>query len=205
MDVIEAIRARRSIRRFKTEPVPRALVERLLEAATLAPSGKNLQPWSFLVLEGEKKNRAAAILLEIVERRRIRGEPTGSAEASARVMTEAPVTILVYDRVWRTDLPGPPGIEDPEPITDDGIGNRPLNIVDLQSIGAAIQNMLLAAQDLGLGTLWICDALLAHEEIGGLVGRQQALIAAIAVGYPAESPGVRPRRHWRELTEWMGR
>lgn len=56
MDISQAISQRRSIRRFEDKPVPRELIEKILYAATLAPSGKNAQPWRFIVLEGKKKD-----------------------------------------------------------------------------------------------------------------------------------------------------
>ena len=47
------------------------------------------------------------------------------------------------------------------------------DVVDIQSVGAAIQNMLLAAQDLGLGSLWICDVFYAYEQLSSLAGRER--------------------------------
>ncbi len=197
MHVVEAIGARRSIRRFKSDPVPRALIEKLIEAAVKAPSGKNLQPWSFVVLQGERKDQVAGILAEAVQRLNAAGMPTGSAEGSARIMRQAPVTILVFDRLWDPREGGDPG-------TETAAGSRPWNLVDVQSIGAAIQNSLLAAAEAGLGTLWICDVLFAYREISRSVGREnQALIAAVSLGYADEAPEARPRRPWRELIEWI--
>lgn len=197
MDVVEAIGARRSIRRFTDKTVPRVLVERLLEAAIKAPSGKNLQPWSFVVLEGEKKNRVAGILAETVRQVKAAGGPTGSGEGSAKIIRQAPVTILIFDRLWNPQEDGEPGIET-------ATGSRPWNLVDIQSIGAAIQNLLLAAQEAGLGTLWICDVFFAYHEISRFVGRaNQALVAAVSLGYAGETPEPRPRQPWREMTEWL--
>lgn len=199
MEVSEAIRARRSIRRFKDKPVPREMVERILEAAGRAPSGKNLQPWRFVVLEGKRKEGLVAVMTEAIKRARAAGWPLGSTEGSARIMGQAPVTILVFDPLWdprRQD--GKPGEESPD-------GDRPANVVDIQSVGAAIQNMLLEAQGLGLGTLWICDVFIAFDEIRDYVGRaDQFLIAAVAVGYADESPAPRARKPVDEVTEWLG-
>ncbi len=74
----------------------------------------------------------------------------------------------------------------------------------MQSIGAAIQNMLLAAVELGLGSLWICDVLYAEREIAILLNRKEELVAVIAIGYAAEEPLARPRKSWREMTKWEG-
>ncbi len=75
----------------------------------------------------------------------------------------------------------------------------------LQSIGGAIQTMLLAAQVLGVGSLWICDVLYCEDEINACFGHgADTLVAAVSLGYAAESPRARPRRPWQEVTEWQG-
>jgi nitroreductase len=78
-----------------------------------------------------------------------------------------------------------------------------MDIVDTQSIGAAIQNMLLAALDRGLGTLWICDVFYATEELCEWLGDNHLMIAAVSVGYPDEAPAPRPRMSVDEVTRWL--
>ncbi|MGI6667008.1 MAG: nitroreductase family protein [Bacillota bacterium] len=191
MDVSEAISQRRSIRKFDDRPVPREMIEKMLHAATLAPSGKNAQPWRFIVLEGEKKDEVVDILERSVTSLKEAGLPTGSAEYSARTMRRAPVAIFVLNP-RRTA----------QEFKDrwDQLGC----LVDTQSVGAAIQNMLLQATALGLGTLWICDVFFADSEIGRYFDTGDELIAAVSVGYPAETPAPRPRKSWQEVTTWLG-
>lgn len=188
MNTLDAISQRRSIRRFKDTPVPRAMIEKILEAATRAPSAKNRQPWRFVVLQGAAKDRLAQLMLEGAARLKAMGEDSGSCEWSARVVAHAPVTILVFNTAHAHD-----GLFFENPI---------YNAPDIQSIGAAIQNMLLAAEELGLGSLWIADVLYAYCAIREWIGTRQELVAAVALGYPDEAPGPRPRKPWRELTEW---
>ncbi len=73
------------------------------------------------------------------------------------------------------------------------------DVVDIQSIGASIQNMLLAAQDLGIGSLWMCDVFYAYEELSAWLGAEGEMIAAVAFGYPAETPAARPRKPLSEI------
>lgn len=190
MDVMQAISDRRSIRKFEDRPVSRELVEAVLDAAIKAPSGKNSQPWRFVVVRGEQKSR----LVDIMERRvalvKASGFNTGSAENSARIMRQAPVLILVFDPYWTPD-------EVPDRV------GRLMDIVAIQSIGAAIQNMLLAATGFDLGTLWICDVLFAQQEIAEFAGFKGGLVAAVSIGYPAESPAARSRKPRQEVTAWM--
>ena len=63
--------------------------------------------------------------------------------------------------------------------------------------------MLLAAQELGLGSLWICDVFAAYEGLCRWLGEKSALIAAVSLGYPAESPSARPRKPVSEVTRWL--
>jgi nitroreductase len=78
-----------------------------------------------------------------------------------------------------------------------------METVDTQSIGAAIQNMLLAAQAIGLGTLWICDVWSAYQQLEEWLGESGELVAAVALGYPDEQPAARPRRPLSEVVRWF--
>lgn len=192
MELYEVIARRRSIRKFqKDRPVPRELVDKLLEAAIKSPSACNRQPWHFLVLEGKAKDELVKVFTDEVRRLRKAGEDTGSALASARTMAQAPVAILVYDPLWR-------------PGDDRGGPARVGYLMDTQSVGAAIQNLLLAATAEGLGSLWIGDTFVAEEAIGRFLHREDEMVAAVAIGWPDESPSPRPRRPRGEVSDWVG-
>jgi nitroreductase len=119
------------------------------------------------------------------------GVPLGSAEWTARVMERAPVTVFVYNEDAAVDACA----LDLYAM----VGSLPA----VQSIGAAIQNMLLAAHELGVGSLWICDVFYAYRELTAWLGETHQMIAAVSLGYPAESPGPRPRKPVREVTTWV--
>lgn len=188
MDTFDAIAGRRSIRRFKDTPVPRQMIEQILSAAAQAPSAKNRQPWRFVVLEGQGREKLARLMEEGAAFQRGRGENAGSCEHSARVVRQAPVTIVVFNAAHEHE-----GL-----VFDHVTYNAP----DIQSIGGMVQTMLLAAEALGLGTLWICDVLYAYPSIREWLGRKQELVTAVSLGYADEAPSARPRTDWRELTEW---
>jgi nitroreductase len=189
MDVTQAIKQRRSIRRFKEQPIPRELIEQLLHAATLAPSAKNSQPWRFIVLQGEARDHLADLMLARVEELRSQGLNSGSAAYSARTIKQAPVTIIFID----TDMTA---AED-----HNGMG-RVWSLVDTQSVTAALQTMILAAEEAGLGTLWICDVLLADQQIREWLGCEQEMVAALTLIYADEAPAPRARKPWQDVTEW---
>ncbi len=189
MEVMEAVARRRSIRRFKGDPVARELIGKVLAAAVLAPSAKNLQPWRFVVLEGTAREKLARLMVEGAESLEGRGEQTGSCRSSARIVAQAPATVVVFNTAYQHD-----GL-----IFDHVTYNAP----DIQSIGGMVQTMLLAAEDLGLGTLWICDVLYAYPSIREWLGGRDELVTAVSLGYADEAPAARSRKPWQQVTSWV--
>lgn len=187
MDTLDAITDRRSIRKFQDRKVPREFIEKILELTVKAPSGKNRQPWRFVVLEGNKKDELVDIMTNVVEVLNKEGLDTGSCRGTIKVIEQAQVIIFVFNAYSRLEKDY----------------NNYRWLTDIQSIGGAIQTMILAAQDLGLGTLWICDVFYADREICSWLNRDDELVAAVAIGYADESPYPRPRKHWKDITEWM--
>lgn len=188
MNTLEAITRRRSIRKFKDTPVPDEIIVRILSAAIQAPSGKNRQPWRFIVVKEDKRPEMVRIMREAIDGFKAQGMDTGSSEWTAGVMEQAPVTIFVFNAYGENADRDEPSL---------------MNVVDVQSIGAAIQNLLLAALDLGLGTLWICDVYYAYEELCAWVGETHQMVAAVALGYADEQPRARPRKALNEVTTWL--
>jgi nitroreductase len=191
MNTLEAIAARRSIRKFKDTEISGEALQTILTAAIQAPSGKNQQPWRFIVVKGEKRTEMMQVMRAGIANMRAQGENMGSSEWTANVMDQAPVTVFVFD---------PDGLYPWMPHSTDHNFNA---VVNIQSIGAAIQNMLLAAQDLGLGSLWICDVFYAYEGLCSWLGEKGALIAAISFGYPDENPAPRPRKSFGEVVRYL--
>lgn len=79
---------------------------------------------------------------------------------------------------------------------------RIYEVCNIQSISAAIQNMLLAATEKGIGSLWVCDIFFAYKELCQWLQVEGELIAAIAFGYPNEFPNERPRKDIDCVVEW---
>jgi len=186
VNTLEAIAGRRSIRQFKEIPLSDDVLKQILEAGTQAPSGKNRQPWRFVVVKEAKRAEMIRIMRKAIAREKEQGEDTGSSEWTANSMEQASVTVFVFN--------GYAEREEAHTVWD---------VVDGQSIGAAIQNMLLAAHDLGVGSLWICDVFYAYNELCDWLGQTHAMIAAVSLGYPDEDPPARPRQSVAEVTEWF--
>lgn len=187
MDVIRAIEGRRSIRKFQDKKVEKEIIEKILELATKAPSGKNRQPWRFIVLQNSKKDELVSIMEDALNQYKKHNKPTGSFELSINSIKEASAVVLVFNVFSNVE-------ED---------YNHYRLLTDTQSIGAAVQTMLLAAQDFELGTLWICDIFHCDKEICSWLNRKDELVAAVAIGYPNQSPYPRPRKLSEEVISWM--
>ena len=189
MNTLEAIAGRRSIRKFKNTPLSDEIIVDILQATIQAPSGKNRQPWHFYVVKDDKRAKMIEIMRAGIEKHKAEGSSPGSSENSARIMEQAPVTIFVFN-----------------PYHDhkqQSWFEAALNVVDVQSVGAAIQNMHLAAQDMGIGALWICDVFYAIEELSAWLGETHQMIAAVSLGYADEKPDARPRKPVEEVTTWL--
>nr|WP_312291502.1 nitroreductase [Clostridium chromiireducens] len=187
MDVIRAIEERRSIRKFQDKTVPKDIIEKILESAIKAPSGKNRQPWRFIVLQNNKKDELVSIMKDALNQHNERNKPTGSFELSINSINEASAVVLVFNAFSNFE-------ED---------YNHYRWLTDTQSIGAAIQTLILAAQDFKLGTLWICDIFHCNKEICSWLNCKEELVAAVAIGYPSQSPYPRPRKSLDEVTKWI--
>lgn len=194
VDAFGAIEKRRSIRRFSDKPLPREVVERILQAGIEAPSAKNAQPWRFVVVQGNAKAemlRAMDAGLAKTEREFAKELPWFKwTKVTARIMRQAPVTVFVLN----------PAI-DGLPL-DISIAEKLQGLALTQSVGAAIQNMCLAATALDIGSLWICDIFYAYDELAEWLGTTNQMVAAVSFGYALESPERRPRKQLSEVTEW---
>lgn len=191
---IQAIETRRSIRKFKPDAVPRAMMEQILEAARLAPSSCNNQTWKFLVLGPESKERALNAMDMGIRARMASGgsrQTLAGAANTLRIMRSAPEVVLVVN-----PTAGPMQAE------VDGMEHA-MELLDTVSVGAAIENMLLEADSLGLGTLWIGFTIVAYDEIVREMNIDGQLLCAVAVGYPNEQPPARPRKSFDEIVEWL--
>lgn len=192
--MLKEITERRSVRKFKPDIIPEAAIEEILLAGSLAPSAKNRQPWKFIITEDGSREELLAAMKAGLARERVDPllpESTAGmadAENTLKIMRQAPTLIFVMD-IYGSGLDAS--------LTAD---EREFEICNTLSIGAAIQNMILAAQNLGIGSLWICNTCFAQRELNALLGGE--LRAALALGYPAEDPPARPRKNMRDITEW---
>ena len=181
MDFDRVLRERHSVRAYSPRDVPHDVLERVLDAASFAPSALNEQPWRFFVATGEARAKVGEIM------------------AQSTVYLEDYMELLGpegYERAseWYTDLGGCPAVVAVAmPVSDDELThlNRTL------SVGAGIENVLLAVTNEGLGACSITFSFWLRDELARAleVPEDREIVALIAMGYPAEEPVAPPHSH----------
>jgi nitroreductase len=192
MDIKEAIVFRRSIRRYKPDEIPRDALLELLDAARLAPSGTNHQPWRFVVV------RDPAVKAEI-----------RAAAFDQKFLTQAPIVLAccadlsVYGRDTRRRVEelAASGALNPDRVKEYPGFSAPMDAATLEryqsqalfNVALAMENIVLRAVSLGLGTCIVQH--MSARRVASVLGLPETLIvgALMAVGYPAEDPRARPR------------
>ena len=182
--VLDAIKERRSVRKYLARPVPQEAIEEVLVAAGWAPSAHNAQPWRFIILaDALVKRELAEAMAESwaadIAKDGLNIEPEKFKFRVERFAT-APVLILAC-------------------LTMDGMDNfsdekrqKCERDLAMQSLAAALQNMLLAAHAKGLGACWFCAPGFCKETVRKVLKIPDEVEpeALIAMGYPAEEPPV---------------
>ena len=174
MDVIDLIKSRRSVRKLKPDPVPDEVVMKLLEAARWAPSWANTQCWEFIVVKDPKvKAELSDVLI-----------PPGNPAKNA--VANAPVVIAVLGKK------GVSGFYRGFAVTNKGDWL-------MFDVALAVQNLVLEAHALGLGTVIV--GALDFEKASKIlnVPPDVELVALIPVGYPDESPQAPPRKKLSDM------
>lgn len=222
MDIVEAITMRKSIRAYKPDPVPKDVLERILELASRAPSAMNTQPWEFAVLSGEVLNNVSQANLELL-RSGVPPEPEHVVTSWPRESLYRQRQVDLAKQLFRLmDIPR----EDTDRRAkwlERGFRyfDAPAAIIvfvdrclsesgPLLDIGALIQNICLVALDFGLGTC-IEDQGVAYPEVLRKYARipnSKRIIAAIAIGYPDPDFPANKVHSGREpiqnVTTWLG-
>ena len=187
MDAITAIMKRTSVRRFRSNPVSRELIERVLECAVRAPNHKLTEPWRFVVLTGRARDRFA----EIRARHRLkRFTDPESVEARAAA-----------DKVKRDAAETPAYIVILVAVSDDEITREE----DYAAAMMATANIVTAAQSLGLGTYLRTGGVMRDPTLLELAEVPQSfrVVGILSLGYPADEESPRRRKPATEVTRWL--
>ncbi len=185
-NTLKTIRHRHSVRQFRDDPVDEDTLYTVLDAANRAPSAHNQQSWRFIIIRGEKKSE----LTSLVSRRSSDFHKPVSTilRMASRTMASAPVVVAVMstgqiiengDQLFRVDK------------------SEALDFfrtLEIQSSSAAVENLLLAATSLGLGSVWLGILLVLKEEILDFLQESHGeFMAVVPLGYPRK-PMEGPRK-----------
>ncbi len=211
MDVVEAIRTRKTVRRFSSRQVADGLIEGILDAARRAPSASNTQPWRFIVVRagtrraalaeaafGQKAVSTAPVVIVVC------GDPAAMKRAAqmerwvefrrAGIDEELAVTGVI-DAVRRVELVREKEIE--------RVGEEYAIAVSLASnVAIAVSFMTLQAHEMGLGSCWI--GAFSREEVRKIAEVPDSIevLWLLALGYPDIAPAERPRKPIAELVRY---
>ena len=195
----EFLRSRRSVRSFRPDPIPEAVLQRIIETATYAPSAHNKQPWRFIVLTGSDARSRLAKAITGKFRFDMLADGTSDAEIQARVertvrrVKEAPVVIVLCRDVTQVNS------------QPDAIRQEAEATMGIQSVALAGLQLLLAAQVEGLGGTWICWPLFTLQATRAALElpadwEPQAMIF---LGYSAEQPVTPERKPIQEIVRYL--
>ena len=189
MNTMEALLTRRSIRRYKPDPIPEQDLREILAAGAAAPSAVNMQHWYFVAVQSPEAMQEIRDIMggvvdkfrPVLEERFSRNpEQVGITNRFMSTLGGAPVCLLAF--LLKPDYPDRDGA--------------------MQSVSAAIENVLLAAWDKGIGSCWMS----APQRMGfgpafqaRFAPDKGEFVAMITLGYPDQQPKMPPRRDGRYL------
>jgi nitroreductase len=188
LEVREAIESRRSVARVKADPVPKAMIEEILESAVHAPNHRITEPWRFHVFAGKGRGEFARARAELA---RIQAEAESEEEeyVAGRISRErkkafrAPVVIAVISKGGRDEVE---------------------TLENYAACAAAVQNMQLSAHALGLGVIWRTGPVAYHPYMRDFFGLENGdkIVAYLYVGYPDVIERPRRRQPASTRTVW---
>ncbi len=174
---LQSISHRRSIRMFQDTPIDENLIRKILDAANQAPSAHNQQAWRFIVLQGAKKEALSDLVVE--HSARFEKPASSILRMSSRSIKNAPLVIAVVNTGAL--------IEHGSHLfkINQDMGKDFFRTMEIQSSAAAVENLLIAATSLGLGTVWLGVLYLIKDEVREFLGEAKGeFMAVVPVGYP---------------------
>ena len=195
-ETISTIHNRRSVRQFRDCPVEDHLIEKVLDAANRAPSAHNQQAWRFIVIQGRKKSDLAKL---VSQKAPDFNKPISTIlRMAARTIASAPTVIAVMNtgqfiangsslfRVNRQDA------------------LDFFRTMEIQSSAAAVENLLLAANSLGLGSLWLGILYVVKDEVMEFIHESAGeFMAIVPIGYPAKIPEGPQKKPLDEVIKYL--
>lgn len=205
MELKDVLEQRKSVRKFKDEEVPTEILRKMVKAAGMAPSINNSQPWKFIAIT----NRMLLVNMSLAVKNKLKeifGEKVDFEKEIARRKVEwfstffadVPAVIAVVGEPYKAEA---------EQLLLGSIDSEKLNEMrnypNFQTIGAAVENMLLAAVDLGYGGCWLTGPLVAKKELEELLNIKEPnyLACLVVVGKPNDTSIPKVKKSITEIFE----
>jgi len=203
MEFKEVVESRSSVRSFKADKVKSEDLREMVRLGAMAPSVNNYQPWKFIVIT----NNALLQKMANIVAEKISALPVNNSQSASNIISQvewfatffrqAPSLIALTMDKSETVLEKSVTLS---PVEINSMRNFP----DIQSAGACIQNILLAASDLGYGACWLSAPMMAKQELEKILEIQNSssLMAFVAVGRAIHPPKPKTRKNIDEILSW---
>jgi nitroreductase len=182
MDVLKLIKQRSTTRHYTNKPISQTALKKILEAGIWGPALHHFQPWKFVIIKDvaliKKINRMVEKKLEDIN------TPTFLLYPTIKTMANSKLLICVYNTKDFTRII--------ERFNKEYF--KKAELAEISAIAAAIQNMLLEAENLGIGTCWLDMPLFCREEINKLLKIKDEMVAVLTLGYPLSKGKRSPRK-----------
>lgn len=206
MELKDAIQTRRSVRKYRSEPVSKEIILELLEAASLAPSATNRQPWEFVVVHRSYLDSLDQVLREAFTER-ISGISEDAMRQAIKDLSipvdENGDKLKGLGHFYRTLGGAPIAIVVCVPKESDPWAWKNC----ISDAAAAIENLILAACDKGLGTCWLTGPLKTRARMIASfldIAEDFEIAAIVALGYPDHNPAMPPKKDIHQKIKWLG-
>ena len=203
MEFKQVVESRSSVRSFKADKVKSEDLREMVRLGAMAPSVNNYQPWKFIVIT----NNALLQKMANIVAEKISALPVNNSQSASNIISQvewfatffrqAPALIALTMDKSETVLEKSVTLS---PVEINSMRNFP----DIQSAGACIQNILLAASDLGYGACWLSAPMMAKQELEKILEIQNSssLMAFVAVGRAIHPPKPKTRKNIDEILSW---
>ena len=189
METSKCILARRSVRKYSNCEISDSELEKIITSGIYAPSAKNRQPWHSIV--NNMKQGMETLYKKYLARNIVRSEILNAKNSLVSMKESSAIIFIACEKKYKQSY-------------DDGVNwymsATDMEVTDVLSIGAAIQNILLTATELGYGTLWICDIFYSYPEIIEFLNTDYAILSAICIGKSSENTKRTSRNSYKSVT-----
>jgi len=208
MDFKLVVEQRASVRNFTDEAIPEESIKEIIKCAGMAPCVSGKETWKFIAVMNKDvmtkmssavKNKYNEILPKDDDR--VTENVKRTVEMFSSFFTKAPVVAAVLAEPYTAIIDK---VIENSSFTHEQI-NKLRNYPDVQTIGAAIQNLLLAVVDMGYGACWLTGPMVAKEELSKILNVKEpySLMALVAIGKPDKEPVPRPRTPVEDILEFI--